>query len=48
MSKSPALMGSLVLMLLLTQVADACTSIRVKTQDDLVFYARTFEGGVDF
>ena len=31
-----------------TQAADACTSIRIKTEDGLVFYARTFEGGVDF
>ncbi len=27
---------------------DACTSIRVKTTDGLVFYARTMEGEVDF
>jgi len=30
------------------QAGDACTSIRIKTEDGLVFYARTMEGGVDF
>lgn len=48
MWKSLSFWVSLVLLLLLAQVADACTSIRVKTEDGLVFYARTFEGGVDF
>jgi choloylglycine hydrolase len=38
----------LALVLCVTQAADACTSIRIKTEDGLVFYARTFEGGVDF
>jgi choloylglycine hydrolase len=36
------------LILGLAQTGDACTSIRIKTEDGLVFYARTFEGGVDF
>ncbi len=31
MSMSTSLLGTLVLMLLLTQVADACTSLRVMT-----------------
>lgn len=48
MSKSLSFLVSLVLLFWLAQVADACTSIRVKTEDGLVFYARTFEGGVDF
>ena len=34
-----------VLILLAAQAADACTSIRIKTTDSLVFYARTMEGG---
>ena len=38
----------LALILGVTQTSDACTSIRIKTEDGLVFYARTFEGGVDF
>ena len=38
----------LALVLGLMQAADACTSIRIKTADGLVFYARTMEGGVDF
>jgi len=36
------------LLLSMIQASDACTSIRIKTEDGLVFYARTFEGGVDF
>ncbi len=32
-----SLLGSLVLVLFLAQVTDACTSLRIKTQDDLVF-----------
>jgi choloylglycine hydrolase len=48
MSKSLSFLVSLMLLLLLAQVADACTSIRIKTEDGLVFFARTFEGGVDF
>jgi len=38
----------LVLVLLSAQAADACTSIRIKTEDGLVFYARTMEGAVDY
>ncbi len=38
----------LALVLGVTQAADACTSIRIKTADGLVFYARTFEGGIDY
>lgn len=34
-----------VLILFAAQAADACTSIRIKTTDSLVFYARTMEGG---
>jgi choloylglycine hydrolase len=45
MSKSTSFLVSLVLVLLLSQVADACTSIRIKTEDGLVFYARTLEYG---
>jgi choloylglycine hydrolase len=41
-------LAGVALALLLVQGADACTSIRLKTEDGLVFYARTFEGGVDF
>jgi choloylglycine hydrolase len=48
MSKSRVLLGSLMLILFMAQAADACTSIRIKTEDGLVFYARTFEGGIDF
>ncbi|MHB8069592.1 MAG: linear amide C-N hydrolase [Desulfobaccales bacterium] len=38
----------LAFVLAMTQAGDACTSIRIKTEDGLVFYARTMEGGVDF
>jgi choloylglycine hydrolase len=31
-----------------TSIACACTSIRIKTTDGLVFYARTMEGELDF
>ncbi len=39
---------ALALVLGMIQAADACTSIRIKTEDGLVFYARNMEGGVDF
>ena len=48
MSRPTSLLASLALMLLLAQVADACTSIRIKTEDGLVFYARSMEGAVDY
>jgi choloylglycine hydrolase len=48
MQRFIALCCALALVLSVTQAADACTSIRIKTEDGLVFYARTFEGGVDF
>lgn len=48
MSKFLSLLAGMALTLLAAQAADACTSIRIKTEDGLVFYARTFEGGVDF
>jgi choloylglycine hydrolase len=38
---------ALMLVLALLQTSDACTSIQIKTQDGLVFYARNMEGGVD-
>ncbi len=38
----------LMLVLGMIQAGDACTSIRIKTADGLVFYARTMEGGFDF
>jgi len=43
----PLLCG-LALVLGVTQAPEACTSIRIKTADGLVFYARTMEGGVNF
>ncbi|RJR42621.1 MAG: linear amide C-N hydrolase [Deltaproteobacteria bacterium] len=36
------------LILGLAQAPEACTSIRIKTADGLVFYARTMEGAMDF
>ena len=48
MSKFFSLLAGVALTLMVVQAADACTSIRIKTEDGLVFYARTFEGGVDF
>jgi len=48
MSKSLSFMGSLMLILFMAQAADACTSIRIKTEDGLVFYARSMEGAVDY
>jgi choloylglycine hydrolase len=48
MKKFLSLLAGVALALLITQAADACTSIRIKTEDGLVFFARTFEGGVDF
>jgi choloylglycine hydrolase len=48
MSKPLSLLFRLSLILLAVQSADACTSIRIKTADDLVFYARTMEGAVDY
>ena len=48
MSKSLSFMGFLVLILFMVQAADACTSIRIKTEDGLVFYARTMEGAIDY
>ena len=48
MKRFLSLGSALALVLGMTQAADACTSIRIKTEDGLVFYARTMEGGVDF
>ncbi len=48
MSKSLSLMLGLALLLAMAQAADACTSIRIKTTDGLVFYARTMEGAIDY
>jgi choloylglycine hydrolase len=48
MKRFSPLFYALALVLLAAQAGDACTSIRLKTEDGLVFYARTFEGGVDF
>ena len=48
MKKIILLLGGLALVLAVTQATDACTSIRIKTEDGLVFYARTFEGGIDY
>jgi len=48
MKRFISLFCGLALILTVTQTSDACTSIRIKTEDGLVFYARTFEGGVDF
>lgn len=46
MSKFVSLLCSLALLLLLTQATDACTGIRVITEDGLVFTTRTLELGV--
>jgi choloylglycine hydrolase len=48
MSKFFSLVAGVALTLLVAQAADACTSIRIKTEDGLVFYARTMEGAVDY
>jgi choloylglycine hydrolase len=48
MKRVVSLLGLLALVLAVTQAGDACTSMRIKTEDGLVFYARTFEGGIDF
>ena len=48
MSKFLSLLTWMLLALLFVQMADACTSIRIKTEDGLVFYARTMEGAVDY
>ncbi len=48
MSKSLSLMLGLALLPAMAQAADACTSIRIKTTDGLVFYARTMEGAIDY
>ena len=48
MSKFLSLLAGVALTLLAAQVADACTSIRIKTEDGLVFYARSMEGAVDY
>ncbi len=48
MKRLISLWCGLALVLGVTQATEACTSIRIKTEDGLVFYARTFEGGVDF
>lgn len=45
MAKFRLMMVGAVLALLAVQTAEACTSIRLKTQDGLVFYARTMEFG---
>ena len=48
MSKFLSLLTGMLLALLFVQMANACTSIRIKTEDGLVFYARTMEGAVDY
>lgn len=48
MSKFLSLLTGMLLALLSVQMADACTSIRIKTEDGLVFYARTMEGAIDY
>lgn len=48
MKRTISLVCGLALVLGIIQASDACTSIRIKTEDGLVFYARTMEGGVDF
>lgn len=48
MKRIISLVCSLALVLGMIRAGDACTSIRIKTEDGLVFYARTMEGGVDF
>jgi choloylglycine hydrolase len=48
MKRFISLLCALAFILTVTQASDACTSIRIKTEDGLAFYARTFEGGVDF
>ena len=48
MSKFLTLLTGMLLALLFAHQAAACTSIRIKTEDGLVFYARTMEGGVDY
>jgi choloylglycine hydrolase len=48
MSKFLSLLTWMLLALLFVQMADACTSIRIKTEDGLVFYARTMEGAIDY
>ncbi len=39
---------ALALVLIITQAPEACTNIRIKTADGLVFCARTMEGAIDF
>jgi choloylglycine hydrolase len=48
MSRFLAAAVGMALTLLVAQAADACTSIRIKTEDGLVFYARSMEGAVDY
>jgi choloylglycine hydrolase len=48
MSKFLSLLTGMLLALLFVQMAGACTSIRIKTEDGLVFYARTMEGAIDY
>jgi choloylglycine hydrolase len=43
-----SLLCVLALLLGSAQVPEACTSIRIKTADGLVFYARTMEGAIEF
>jgi choloylglycine hydrolase len=48
MSKFLSLLAGMLLALWSVHLADACTSIRIKTEDGLVFYARTMEGAIDY
>jgi choloylglycine hydrolase len=48
MKKFICLLGSLAFAVVMAQASDACTSIRIKTEDGLVFYARTMEGAIAF
>lgn len=48
MKRLISLLFVLALVLGMTQAPEACTSIRIKTMDGLVFYARTMEGAVDY
>ena len=48
MKRFISLLVGMAFVLGMTPAGDACTSIRIKTEDGLVFYARTMEGAIPF